>query len=307
MNFVENYDDSLKKPPGLVPGDTVGIVAPASPFDQASFEKGLSVLKSLGFNLFVPDEIFSRDGYLAGSDKMRAAQLFNLITDPQIKGIISARGGFGSMKLLPFMDFNFIAPFSKVFIGFSDITALLVNFVEKCRWVVFHGPTVTTLGKADPESIESLQQAVMGRRPVSLDSIEDAIVPGVATGPLLAGNLTTLCHLVGTPYMPNLKGAVLLIEERGEAPYRIDRMLTQMMMAGSFDQLSGLALGTFSECGTAFQIEELVARLFKDHAIPILGGFAVGHDQRNLTLPLGVAATLDTHKRTLMLHTAATC
>jgi muramoyltetrapeptide carboxypeptidase len=307
MNFSEKYSKPLKKPPGLVPGDTIGVAAPASPFDHTVFEKGLLVLESLGFDLFVPDEIFQHDGYLAGSDQTRADQLLRLMTDPQIKGIIAARGGFGSMKLLPLLDYDIIAPVPKVFIGFSDITALLFNWVEKCGWVVFHGPTVTTLGNADPESIDGLRLAVMGNRPVTLVSKGNTIIPGIAAGPIMAGNLTTLCHLVGTPYMPNLKGCILLIEERGEVPYRIDRMLTHMKMAGSLDQLAGLALGSFTECGALFTIENLVSKLFHDQGIPILSGFEVGHDQRNLTLPIGLDATLDTDKHRLVLHAVATC
>jgi muramoyltetrapeptide carboxypeptidase len=211
------------------------------------------------------------------------------------------------MKLLPLLDYEFLGRFSKIFIGFSDITALLVNLVEKCHWVVFHGPTVTALGTADSQSIENFRLAVSGGAPLTLWATKGRIMmPGCATGKLMVGNLTTLCHLVGTPYFPDFSGSILLIEDRGEAPYRIDRMLTQMKMAGCFSGLSGLALGSFTECGDAVQVETIVTKLFSDCRIPILSGFEVGHTDRNFTLPLGLTATLDTQTQTLRLLSTAT-
>jgi muramoyltetrapeptide carboxypeptidase len=285
----------------------IGIVAPASPFNQTNFTEGLTVLQSLGFKTLLSNEIFQSEGYLAGSDKSRANQLIRLLTDSNVKGIICARGGFGAMKILPFLNFDYIRPFTKVFIGFSDITALLVSFVEKCRWVVFHGPNVTTLRNADSKSLEIFQQALSGREPLRIFAPNgNVLFPGFARGPLIACNLTTLCHLIGTPYMPNLKRHILLIEDRGEAPYRIDRMLTQMKMAGSFNQLAGLALGDFTNCGTVQEVESIVTQVFCDCQIPILSGFEVGHNHRNLTLPLGLNATLDTKTRMLNLQSCAT-
>jgi muramoyltetrapeptide carboxypeptidase len=304
---MEPVSIPIKKPAALKPGDTIGVAAPASPFNRANFEKGLAVLQSLGFKIHIPDDIFQHEGYLAGSDKSRAEQLIRLLVDTRVNGIICARGGFGAMKVLPLLDFDYIKSFPKVFIGFSDLTALLVGFVDKCRWVVFHGPTVTTLMNADQKTIESLQQAISGRIPSTLFARSGNIIcEGVATGPLIGGNLTTLCHLMGTPYMPSFKGTVLLIEDRGEAPYRIDRMLTQMKMAGVLDNLAGLALGDFTDCGTALEVESVVAKIFHDCRMPILSGFEVGHNHRNLTFPLGLTATLDTQNRLLSLESCAT-
>ena len=304
---MKNNFGPIKKPLPLSPGDTVGIVAPASPFNLTNFNKGLTVLQSLGFKTLLPNEIFQDEGYLAGSDKSRANQLIRLLADSRVKGIICARGGFGAMKILPLLDFDYIQSFTKVFIGFSDITALLASFVKKCRWVVFHGPNVTTLRNADAKSLEIFQQAVSGRIPLTIFAPDgNVLFPGVVTGPLMAGNLTTLCHLIGTPYMPNLNGRILLIEDRGEALYRIDRMLTQMKIAGSFDKLAGLALGGFTDCGTVLEVESIVAKIFYDCQIPILSGFEVGHNHRNLTLPLGLNATLDTQNRMLSLQSCAT-
>jgi muramoyltetrapeptide carboxypeptidase len=304
---MKSNSGSLKKPLALSPGDTIGIVAPASPFNRTNFNKGLTVLRSLGFQTFLPNDIFQGEGYLAGSDKSRANQLIQLLANSRVKGIICARGGFGAMKLLPLLNFDYIQSFTKVFIGFSDMTALLASFVEKCRWVVFHGPNVTTLRNADSKSLEMLKQAVSGRVPLTIFAPDgNVLFPGTVTGPLMVGNLTTLCHLIGTPYMPNLNGHILLIEDRGEAPYRIDRMLTQMKMAGSFDKLAGLALGGFTDCGIVSEVESIVAEIFCGCQIPILSGFEVGHNHRNLTLPLGLNATLDTRDRMLSLQSCAT-
>jgi muramoyltetrapeptide carboxypeptidase len=174
--------------------------------------------------------------------------------------------------------------------------------------VAFHGPTVNTLADTESDSCLSLMQAISLRNPIILfASHGNVVVPGVAVGPLLVGNLTTLCHLVGTPFMPNLCGHILLIEDRGEALYRIDRMLNHMKMAGCFEQLKGLALGHFTECGDVVDIEALAAELFQDYRIPILSGFDVGHHRRNFTLPLGLTVKLDTWNQTLSLQSAATC
>ncbi len=307
MNFVEKISGAVRIPPALVPGDLIGIAAPASPFNRAAFEKGLMVLRSMGYQPYLPDGLFQHDGYLAGSDRHRADLLSQLLIDPKIKGVVCARGGFGSIKILPHLDFEKIALSPKVFVGFSDITALLTNLITRCGWAVFHGPTITTLGGADSNTIEGFQRALSEQNPVTLTAQDGRVIhSGWATGPLVAGNLTTLCHMVGTPFMPSLEGCILLIEDRGEAVYRIDRMLTQLRLAGCFDQLAALALGSFSECGTPAQVETVMAKIFFDAQIPILSGFSVGHDQRNLTVPLGLNATLDTRDRTLRLLSAAT-
>jgi muramoyltetrapeptide carboxypeptidase len=307
MNFVEKYYEPVRTPPALVSGDLIGVAAPASPFNRSRFENGVMVLQSMGYQVYLPEGLYERDGYLAGPDRHRADVLGHLLTNPDIKGVVCARGGFGSMKMLPHLDFEKIALSPKVFVGFSDITALLTTLVHRCGWVVFHGPTITALGEADRESIDGLKQAISGRDPVALLAQDGRVLhSGQASGPLLAGNLTTLCHMVGTPFMPSLEGAILLIEDRGEPVYRVDRMLTQLKMAGCFKRLAGLALGSFSECGATAQIENLVSKIFSDTQIPILSGFGVGHDPRNLTVPLGLNASLNTRDRSLRLHSAAT-
>ncbi|WP_162459166.1 S66 peptidase family protein [Desulfosarcina ovata] len=294
------------RPKVLKPGDTFGIAAPASPFDKEAFEAGSQVLRAMGFKLVVPPDIFDRDGYLAGTDRRRADQLMRLFSDPGIDGIISARGGYGAMRILTLLDAAVIARTPKPFVGFSDITVLLDFLTRRCGMVAFHGPTVTTLGHGDPATHERFLSALTTRAPIRLPAEPPRVLsPGRASGRFCCGNLTLFCHLLGTPFQPDFNAAILLVEDRGEAPYRIDRMLTQMRLAGCFDNLAGLALGTFSQCGSNTEVDRIVTDRLGDLDIPILGGFPVGHEGTNTTLPVGIAAVLDTASGTLAFGSPA--
>jgi muramoyltetrapeptide carboxypeptidase len=287
-------------PRALKPGDTLAVVAPASPFDRNLFDAGIRVLESMPFNLVLTADIFDQRGYLAGADRQRADRLTRMFADPEIDGIICARGGYGAMRILPLLDADAISRHPKVFVGFSDITALLGFLVERAQMIAFHGPTVTTLGSADPATRERFLAAVTQPAPYRLSAADKQVVrPGSATGRFFCGNLSLLCHLTGTPFQPDFKEGILLIEDRGEAHYRIDRMLTQMMMAGCFDRLAGLALGRFTDCGSFAAIQRIVDDRLGQLGIPILAGFEVGHGATNLTLPVGLPATLDTVSGTL--------
>ena len=290
----------INLPRALVPGDTLGIVAPASPFDRAAFDAGVKVLGSMGFNLVLPEEIYVTDGYLAGADEMRADLIHRMFADPVINGIICARGGYGSMRILPLLNVDLIGSHPKVFVGFSDITVLLTFLVERCGMAVFHGPTVTTLGNGDTETQDYFRIALTDPTPITIAAETGPVIrPGQASGLFHCGNLTLISHLVGTPFAPDLDGAVLLVEDHGEAPYRIDRMLTQLRLAGCVDRLAGLALGNFNNCGPIEQVHRIVIDRLGDLEIPILAGFDVGHEGINLTLPLGVPVRLDTDTRRL--------
>lgn len=285
----------LALPPVLKPGDTIGIAAPASPFDRTSFDAGARVLEAMGFNLAIPDDLYARQGYLAGSDRRRADQLMKLFADPAIHGVICARGGYGAMRILDRLDAAVIARHPKPFVGFSDITVLLDFMVSYCGVAAFHGPTVTTLGTGDAASRDRFRLALTTPAPVSVaadPAIE--IASGRASGRFACGNLTLFSHLTGTPFQPDFGGCILMLEDRGEALYRIDRMLTQMRLAGCFDGLAGLALGTFSDCGPDEDLHRLITDRFGDLGIPVLAGFPVGHGTVNFTLPVGPVATLDT-------------
>jgi muramoyltetrapeptide carboxypeptidase len=294
------------KPRSLERGDTFGVVAPAGSFDRALFDKGVGILQEMGFRTKVDGCIFRRNGYLAGTDAQRARQLEQMIGDAQVDAVICARGGFGSMRMLPYLDMQHLRRNVKPLVGFSDITALHQALYQQAGWVTFHGPTVTTLARSDTASRHALLHAMTRSDPVRLDLTRIGIVrEGVARGVLLGGNLTTLVHLIGTPFMADLTGCLLLLEETGEKPYRIDRMLTHLRLAGGLDTLAGLVLGTFDHCGTQAELEALVLHHFSSDPIPIVSGVSIGHGSSNLTVPLGLPAELDTNKGTLTFAASA--
>jgi len=287
-------------PRPLKPGDTIGIAAPASPFDMGLFETGCSVIRSMGFKVDVDDVIYRKNRWLAGTDIQRANHLNHLFEDQKVKAIMCARGGYGSMRLLPFLDIDSIRNNPKIFMGFSDISALLVFFYQRCGFVTFHGPVVTMLGKKDLVTMDSVAACLTSGRPVTIRSDEGKVIRfGTAAGPVLCSNLTTLCHLCGTPFMPDLKGHILVVEDCGEKPYRIDRMFSQLKLSGHLDQIAGLGLGSFEHCGDGDDLDGIIKDLFGDNSIPVMGGLPVGHGSTNVTVPVGLFAVLDTDKRHL--------
>ena len=295
------------RPPRLKPGDTIGIAAPAGPFDRESFSQGLSVVESLGFRTRVCDEIFEKTGYLAGPDAMRAQLLNQLFRDPEIQGIICARGGFGSLRILPLVDFDAIRKNPKVFMGFSDITALLTSITTRSGLVSFHGPVVTSLAGASDMTSNTLFSAISSDRPLEVQPAHGAVIQaGRAQGAVTGGNLATLCHLLGTPFQAGFKDRILLLEDRGEAPYRIDRMVSQMKLAGCFKGIVGLVLGSFEKCGDPDGIYHIFEEHFRDVHIPILAGFDIGHGKQNTTIPFGIEAILDTDRQVLSFREPAT-
>ena len=292
----------------LVKGDTVGIAAPAGPFKREVFKRGIGVLAELGYRVYIPNGLFTQEAYLAGNDRHRAELLNALFADPAIKGIWCARGGFGSMRLLPYLDYGIIQQNPKILIGFSDVTALLVHLYTHCGLVTFHGPLVTSLADSTKKSLAALRHALSSEECILLTATgrQAVLKPGKAAGPVIGGNLTTLCHLLKTPFEPNLAGHILFLEDTDEASYRIDRMLSQMKMAGCFDELAGIALGSFRHCGAAEAIRRIFKEMFSDLPIPILQGFQFGHVRTNLTLPVGLNAVLDTDEGTLRYKVPAT-
>lgn len=290
-------------PKFLLPGDKVGIVAPASHFDKDRFYKGIRVLESLGFQAYLPEGLFEKKGYLAGSDIHRATMFNSLFADDTVSAIFCARGGFGSLKILPLIDYELIRKNPKILVGFSDISAVLSTVYKKCGLVAFHGPMITTLADADQRSINALQSVISSPDRIEI-TLKDSVIinPGICYGTVLGGNLTTLCHLSGTPYQPDFKGSILFIEENGEAPYRIDRMLTQMKMAGCFDDLAGLILCSFESCGAYDEIISIVEEIIGDKDIPVITGIEAGHGKTNITIPTGMDATLDTTRGLLTFH-----
>ena len=295
------------RPPRLIPGDTIGIVAPAGPFDRDIFRLGLGALQAMGFQTRVPDEVYDKTGYLAGSDELRAQLITQLFIDPEVHAIVCARGGFGCLRMLPLVDFDIIRTHPKIFVGFSDVTALLSAIMTRSGLVTFHGPMVTPLATAPELTRRSLSAAITSDIPLEIAPAAGVVLqPGRATGPVIGGNLATLCHLLGTPFEAGFEDHILLLEDRGEAPYRIDRMLSQMKLAGCFEGITGLVLGSFENCGDLAEIYRIFKEHFQDMHLPILAGFDVGHGKQNLTIPVGMTATLDTYQQLLSFEEPAT-
>lgn len=290
----------FRLPHFLSPGDTIGIAAPGSPFDQGLFEKGLAVLAEMGFKVSLPEGLFERRGFLAGSDAHRAALLQGLFADPAVKAIVCARGGYGALRVIDRIDWPLICRHPKLLVGFSDVTNLHSALWDQCRLVSLHGPNVTGLAEADDESRTALVAALTGKGPIEFFLPQGiTLQPGRASGIMAGGNLTCLCHLIGTRFHPRFEGRLLFLEDRGEAPYRIDRMLTQMTQAGCLEGVSGVVLGDFSGCGPLQSVYGIFRERLGNRGIPILAGLEAGHEKRNLTLPLGLGATLDADARTL--------
>ena len=306
MNVTEPNKLPVRPPP-LKSGDGVGVVAPAGVVDIDQFRAGIAVIENLGFNPIVADEVYLKNGYLAGSDQQRADSINAAIRNPDLKAIICARGGYGCMRILDLIDYAALRKFPKLVVGFSDVTALLVAAYVCSSLVTIHGPVITSLSTADHATRNALHQVLNGGAAVHLSASGGPVIcSGVCKGPVLAGNLTLFCHLLGTPFAPRFKGHIVLLEDRGEARYRIDRMLTHLTLAGSFDGVAGIALGTFEDCGSPEKLYDLFQERFSGSGIPVMAGFDIGHGRCNLPVPVGLEATLDTNLKSLVYKAPAT-
>lgn len=290
-------------PPALRPGDAVRVVAPAGPFDPAGFEKGLAVMSGrLGLVPRMRSDIVARRGYLAGDDTRRVEEWREAVADPDARAIFCARGGYGTMRILPAVDPAPLLDRPKVLVGFSDITALHA-VLNRAGLATVHGPVVTQLGRAPEDAVAHLEALLFRRavRPGAFDVpapgagvvAARTVRPGRASGPLLGGTLTLLSHLAGTPFAPILDGAILFLEDVGERPYRVDRCLTQLRLAGMLDHLAGIALGDFVDCDENGLLGlDAVREAALDLGVPAVEGLPCGHVDGNLALPFGARATL---------------
>lgn len=293
----------------LKPGDLLRVIAPSGALREfEAFERGVEVWRKRGYKVEILPEVDERWGYLAGRDETRRNQLATAWQDSECRGILCARGGFGSTRILETWDWQIrqLSPihYPKWLIGFSDITALLWS-LYKAGFSGVHGPVMTTLADEPEWSIERLFDWVEGRPLAPLKG--QGWGGGVASGLLLPANLTVATHLLGTPMQPNLDGVILAFEDVTEAPYRIDRMLTQWRMSGAFSNIKGIALGTFTECEApahipSFSVEEVLRDRLSDLNIPIVSDLPFGHNGPNPVLPVGVMATLDAHRGLLSVN-----
>jgi muramoyltetrapeptide carboxypeptidase len=290
------------KPARLKRGGRIGIVAPAGCVDPAAVEEGMEAVRKEGFSVELGPNVYRRKGYLAGDERARADDLVDFFQRADIDAIFCARGGFGSMQLLPHMR-NELKP--KIFVGYSDITVLLNWFLQKFHMVTFHAPMVAMdiahgLSARAKEHFWGLLTGETREWKVALGEI---IRPGVIEAEMVGGCLSLLVTTLGTAYEVDTTGKLLFLEDTDEKPYRIERMLTHLKMAGKLDRLSGVVFGDFTRCdgeGTR-DVRQVIGELFANAPYPVVMGMAAGHGQENLALPFGVKMALNGQAGTLSL------
>jgi muramoyltetrapeptide carboxypeptidase len=289
------------KGPRLQPNQTVGVIAPASPVSQSEILHGLRLLESFPLKIRLGSHLFDHLNYLAGTDQDRVSDLHQMFSDPDIKAIFCARGGYGSVRLLNKIDFDLIRKNPKILVGFSDLTALLIAIYKESGLITIHGPTLSDLPKN--KNWPNLSRlTTTSHRPQIIFKQGRIINKGEARGILLGGNLSTICSLLDTSFLPSFEGAILFLEEKGESPHRLDRMLTHLLLSGRLDRLSALAIGQIEDCGE----KELIYTLLKERLcglnIPVAIGLPIGHGVENIALPIGLPAVLDTESMLLKIE-----
>ena len=294
------------RPPRLQPRDVVRVVAASGPVPREEFNAGAGILQQRYRLRYDPADIFASEGFLAGPDEHRLAQLNAALADPEARAVIAARGGYGLLRLLPFLDLAPLRTHPKLIVGFSDVTALLAQ-AYRAGVASLHGPVVTQIPRISPEDLQALYGLMENPGRGLLLSGLDGIIPGRVQGPLVGGNLEVLSRLLGTPFAPSFDGAILFLEDIGERPYRVDRLITHLDLAGVFNAVSAVVVGQFVDCReredsklpspTVEQVlEERLGRL----PIPVVTGGKFGHATAHAPLPYGTLAELDTRSGTLV-------
>ena len=299
----------LLKPKALRRADIIGICAPASPPNsEASLSRGISYLEQLGYRVEIGKNVWRKRGYLAGSDTQRASDLNDFFSNPKIKAIFSVRGGYGSHRILPLLNYNLIKRHPKILVGYSDITALQLTLFAKAGLITFSGPMVASeMAEGLSGNAEELfWRCLTSSKPIGFlrGKREKVYGPGkqkTASGRLLGGNLSLTAALVGTPYFPTFDKSILLLEEIDERPYRIDRMLQQLKLAGVLRRTKGIVLGSFINCVAERGKPSLTLRQALEKSLPqpyplVVSGFHYGHVKNSLTFPIGIRVQL--HSRT---------
>jgi muramoyltetrapeptide carboxypeptidase len=293
----------VRKPPALRPGDLIGVVAPGAAVEESAVEAGARVLEQAGYRVRIGDAVRRRTGYLAGSDAERLADLVAMFADPQVRAIVAARGGYGSGRLLPRFDPTIARQHAKIFVGYSDLTFLLTELVQRADLVAFHGPMVAGLDKnlAGASALLALLSGDCNGWNLSADAI---IQPGTAEGVIVGGCLSILVAGLGTPYAVETAGRLLFIEDVNERPFRIDRMLTQLRQAGKLSDLAGVIFGEMAGCdsgpGEAVTVCDVIREAFAAATYPVVFGLSSGHGRGATTLPLGIRARLAGERLSLL-------
>ncbi len=296
----------MRKPRALRPGDRVAVVAPASPFKREEFEAGIAEIRALGFEPVYEESVFARQGYVAGAPEVRAAAFVRAWEDPAVAALVAARGGYGSVQVLPLLDRATIGRHAKAFIGYSDNTSILSWLTLLCGIVSFHGPMIEgrlARGEAGYDRDTFNRCLCLTEAPFEITHPRvEVIAPGEASGMLLGGTLTQLTASLGTPYaFDPPPGFVLFVDEVGERPFRIDRMLTQLRLSGILGRASGVIFGELPKCDEPdgnLTARSMIADVMEGFTGPVLFGLPSGHTSgAALTLPFGVKATAIADRR----------
>jgi muramoyltetrapeptide carboxypeptidase len=299
--MISSAQPERLRPPALQQGDTVGIIAPASGFRKEDLEAGCETLRRLGYQPFYLPSIFERELYFAGSLERRIAELHEMFSRPEVRAILCARGGYGCNYMLPHLDLELIRANPKIFAGCSDVTTLLTCLCDRAGLVTFHAPMVAgDFSRPGGVDVEAWSAAVSSGEPYPVAFVRDEVQPlleGDAEGTLYGGCLSMLCTSLGTPYEVRTEGTILFLEDRGEKPYQLDRMLMQLKLAGKFEGVAGIIFGEMLACGQRRAADEtlpeLVLRILGEFKVPIAFGLKSGHvSGKSFTLPFGVSATL---------------
>jgi len=310
---------SLIKPARLKLGDTIALVTPGSYITDQEKEESINNLRSLGFNVTYSDRMMQKNGYFSSTDKERAADLIEMFERKDVQGIMCARGGYGCARILPFLDYEVIENNSKPLIGFSDVTAIQYAIYKNSNLITFHGPvSISTFSRFSTENFQNVlmnpTEELVLKNSTTANNYNPygttVISEGTAEGELIGGNLSIAVSLIGTEYDIDYSGKIIFLEEFIEEPYRIDRMLTQMIQAGKFEDAKGIALGVFKLCepsktNPSFADSYTLMEVLKDRlgnlGIPVIYGLSFGHVVDKFTIPFGVRAELNTKSQELKL------
>ena len=302
----------ILKPPKLEKGQTVGIVSPASPMNPERLTMGIKYIEKFGYKVKLGSHVRDVYGYLAGSDEDRADEVNEMFIDPEVHAVFCTRGGYGTPRLLDLINYETLKNHPKVFVGFSDITALQLAIFKETQLVTFSGPMpAVEMGKGiDAFTEQHFWNMITSSEPTQNLSELSCIKPGATEGRLLGGNLSMICSLIGTRYLPDFQDAILFLEDVGEEPYRIDRKLMQLKLAGILKKVRGILIGQFTggepkSGNPSLSFEQILHDILFDLNIPIAGGLKYGHIDVKYTLPLGVEVYLDAKEGYLQINDSA--
>ena len=316
VSFTESTKPERIFPSRLKPGDTIALITPGSSITEEQLHQMVVKIEGLGFKTFYKESVLAEYGYFAGKDQERANELMEMFTNPAVDAIMCARGGYGSIRILDKIDFTLIKQNPKIFIGYSDITALITAIFKKTGLITFHGPL--GVSPFNDFTKESFERVLMNpswrykypylREPETENNPEFdlyTISPGKAKGELVGGNLSVLDSMIGSEFEPDFENKIVFIEEIEEKTYRVDKMLYHLIYATNLNKAAGIALGVFNECNVndkpALSLRQAIADLLKPLNIPVSYGLPFGHIDTILTIPTGITAKLNTHKNSLTL------